>query len=1232
MSTSTDRRLNVYINGVQADSTLKQLKIATRKFKNELANLSPASDEFVKKSAKLEKVNKRIGDLNSRLRSTGGLFGRLQKSVKQTAGLFLGGLGIQAGIRGIDAFIDKNSKLDASLTQVQKTTGLARDEVADLDSDLRNFDTSSVQDELLDIAAVGGRLDIAKDDLDDFVLAVDKVNVALGDELAGGAEGIATSMGKIRNSFKETRNENIGKALEKIGSSVNALSNKTSASAQPILDFTQRIGQLPGAFKPAIESTLSLAAVVGEAGLSTEIASRGYGIFIKAAATDLESFAKQMGITKDAASELLNTDPAQFLAKFSQALDGLDAEETSAILKDLKINQDGVQKLVGAMSTRYERFGEVLKENNKDFKDAVSISEEFALANNTLPAIIQKIKKTWSNFITSPEVVDGLRSWAQKVLDFVRALGKVPAFIKANKEELVFLAAALISIKYGKVIGESLKFSSVLGNQVAVLRRYVRMQGVATVSVATFRGAIKLLSKAIMANPIGVVALAIYGLIEAVKAYDKYNSESVRLEREKKAALEETKLATTVLSTANLKLRNDVRDLNKLSVEEKKLALENAAAILEVAKARLIDAKAKRKQVFDDNQRVTVLQRLKNLITSGGNFGVLDINNTISKLENASNATKDLDAEISNLDKTYKALGQTELSLQQTLGSESEADRMEADNVVDNVAAIREQIGLYQTALDHAALGSEEYLRILEKIEKAEKRLRKSSGSGNGGSGGKKQKSILIDWESELAQGEKGLQDIQDLVEDWTEKREGEQKGKHQREIDTLNAKYDKQLEVAKTHLKDLAALEAAGLDLKRNEELDGAGSESEKDEINKKYDAQVQLLQKYQDTVDEIEGARADEIKLVEEQEIEEALAKGQEFLDQIFGQKTSAKDRELEAAFNEYNTLRDEYDRLHQDKTKIHEAFQKKIQDINEKHKKLEKKNADKANKEARERRLDEVDSVLNTATKIGEIGVSLIDFLVKNADNAAAFKKGLALFDITVETAKAIASAIRVAIDGSISPIDMIFKIATTIGAVISNMARANKLLNSANKPAAPATASPSFEQGTILGGSRHSDGGNAIIDRRTGREEGEVEEGELIASRKFVQKNPKLVQAILQAGKQGGEMPKDWYLNSPSYTQTSTLSRGIKASQGIYEKGGLFKLAKQVLSPKLILDERLDRLEAEGASAAVPVELTEAIEALNKNLESGIEAVLKDETVVELSKRQEELESIESEESV
>jgi hypothetical protein len=114
-------------------------------------------------------------------------------------------------------------------------------------------------------------------------------------------------------------------------------------------------------------------------------------------------------------------------------------------------------------------------------------------------------------------------------------------------------------------------------------------------------------------------------------------------------------------------------------------------------------------------------------------------------------------------------------------------------------------------------------------------------------------------------------------------------------------------------------------------------------------------------------------------------------------------------------------------------------------------------------------------------------------------------------------------------------------------------------------------PQFAHGGILPGPSHRDGGLPVINPKTGRAVAEVEGGELILSKKFVQSNPGLVPSLLHASKIGQRVS---FLDRPYQgINYAALSRSTKK----YAAGGIFDAGASNTSASIGTSVSSDRME-------------------------------------------------------
>ncbi|MFJ1328172.1 phage tail tape measure protein [Capnocytophaga canimorsus] len=413
------------INGKQVENTFKDLQATTRKLEAELRKLKPGTQEFIDKAEQVKRARAAFENVKAEIRAT---TQELEKSGKSFSSFFnktnvLTGLlsfeGLRAGWHTLRGTADRLLEIADAITDVQKTSGLAQKEVEELWNEFGNFDTRTKRLDLMKIATEGGRLGITdKDKLQEFTREIDKIYVALGDSFQGGIEEVTNKVGKLKNLFDETKDSDYPEALNEIGSALNELGANGSSSEGNITEFATRVGQLPSTLKPAIDKTLGLGAALEEMGVDAEIGASGYSRFISVAGNNLEGFAQQMKITKEEAQQLFNTKPEEFFLKFAESMRGLSGEQSTNVLKGLKLNTLEIQKTLGAAGDNANRFRELMELSSKSMIEATSIQEEFNKKNNNAAAVWEKIGRGLREFITDGVVPDFF-NWITSVVGYI---------------------------------------------------------------------------------------------------------------------------------------------------------------------------------------------------------------------------------------------------------------------------------------------------------------------------------------------------------------------------------------------------------------------------------------------------------------------------------------------------------------------------------------------------------------------------------------------------------------------------------------------------------------------------------------------------------------------------------------------------------------------------------------------------------------------------------------------
>lgn len=622
MAKKTSSSIVIKINGKEVADTFSGLRSEVKKLSSELNGLTPGTELFEKKVQELKNVQKRfeevkgeiqsvkkaveesvkpveelkegigkipekLDDIHKKTSSLGSIFSSVFKANIATS-LFEGLLG------KFRSSTDELIKISDLMTGVEKTTGLASEQVRQLWNEFDELNTRTSKQELLNIAQIGGRLGITdKEQIKEFTEQIDKIYVALGDSFQGGLEEVTTKVGKLKNLFEETRNQNYGEALNAIGSALNELGANGSSSEQNITDFATRIGALPGVLKPSIEKTLGLGAAFEESGIDAEVAASGYSRFMSVAGNNIAAFAKQMKLTTKEASELFNTHPEEFFIRFGESMKGLGAEQTAGVLKGLKLNTLEVQKTLGTAGDNADRFRALMNLSGQAMQDGTSIQNEFNKVNENTAAIWEKIKKVFAEFFTS----DTMAQWFGgliKLLGWLTGVtSKAGDGVKTFRERIAFLAKAIVVCTTAVVSYRAAVYLSTITTKAAWQQTllYNAAMKVGNATTALWKGTVLLLSAAkatltgntirataamrtfnlvTKMNPWGLLLGAITAVITALVLFSNKQKEvNVQLKMQNEA-IKEANVQTAAQEHHLRQLLKTANDTNKSYNERKK--------------------------------------------------------------------------------------------------------------------------------------------------------------------------------------------------------------------------------------------------------------------------------------------------------------------------------------------------------------------------------------------------------------------------------------------------------------------------------------------------------------------------------------------------------------------------------------------------------------------------------------------------------------------------------------
>lgn len=356
--------------------------------------------------------------------------------------------------------------------------------------------------ELAKIAASGGQLGIARQDIAGFTETVAKMSVAFDMS----AEQAGDSMAKLANVYKIPI-----KQINVLGDAINHLSNSSPAKASDIVNTLGRVGGVAKQFGLTELQAASLSNALISLGKSPEVAGTAINGMLTKLMTaekggkDFQAALKSMGISAKQLKKDIAQNGEQALMDFLKAINKLPKDQQMGTLVDLFGLEyaDDVAVLTGSLET-YQKSIDALKSKDGKSSFSGSMDKEFAARSATTANNWQLFKNQMQHLTISigsvmlPAINSLINSLKPLINTFIHFAEAHPNLIKS-----VFLAAAaLAAFTAGSLItrfGLSLLGSSILSTRGRLLAM--------AASLLRFKSAMALLG---MGR--GVAAMKILGL------------------------------------------------------------------------------------------------------------------------------------------------------------------------------------------------------------------------------------------------------------------------------------------------------------------------------------------------------------------------------------------------------------------------------------------------------------------------------------------------------------------------------------------------------------------------------------------------------------------------------------------------------------------------------------------------------------------------------------------------
>lgn len=451
-------------------------------------------------NAQLQTLDAQMGDHQQNVGNDGGLWGGIGRQLGAVAA---GYISVYAAINAVGSVVENNINISDTLSDVQRTAEMTKNEVNQLVEGLKNVPTRTGLNELLEISVIGGQLGIAKEELLGFTQALDFLGVALAKEIPGGAEVVAESLGKINSVFNIAEQEGLtaGEALQKTGNAILALGQAGLATGIFLVDFTKRVSDASKTAGIGLPIMLAYGATLEEAGVSAEVAGTAISKLLGQLAVRGKEFhaIAQMAdanLTLNEFTDLINTDADAALRKFFAGLaaGGETTTQFYDILDRAKINTERYRDAVVLLAQDQEKLTRLTKLSADEYNSGAKAAEQFALRNLNLAGVWEQVRRKMSEPFISDTAQQNMADWLAKIFNvtdasdiLVRklneaktAFGEQQSSLSTLKDEYVEVEKKVLNgtASHGELVNVSNRIAEILPEAVIGWDKYGNALGI----------------------------------------------------------------------------------------------------------------------------------------------------------------------------------------------------------------------------------------------------------------------------------------------------------------------------------------------------------------------------------------------------------------------------------------------------------------------------------------------------------------------------------------------------------------------------------------------------------------------------------------------------------------------------------------------------------------------------------------------------------------------------------
>ena len=376
--------------------TYNELRQGASQLRRAMNNVKPGTAEWKQLREELRLTQQRMKELSGTATETSLSLGKLADGFNRYAAIGASALATLTGMTlTMRKCVDEYAQMEEAESQVIKYTGMTAEEVKQLNEEFKAMDTRTPREELNRLAGEAGKLGITGvQEVREFVEAANQINVALGEDLG---EEAVNQIGKLSQMFGD-ESRSLKDNMLAIGSAVNQVAQSTSASEPYLVQFTARMGGVGKQAKMSVTDIMGFASALDQNMLRSEMASTALSGLIMRIYQEPAKYAKLAGMDVEQFTQLVETDVNEAVMSFLSALNKMGGmAQMAPVLKEMQLSGAEAASVISTLAGNVDLVRKEQENANVAFTEGTSITNEYAVQNNTVQARLEKLQNDFKN-------------------------------------------------------------------------------------------------------------------------------------------------------------------------------------------------------------------------------------------------------------------------------------------------------------------------------------------------------------------------------------------------------------------------------------------------------------------------------------------------------------------------------------------------------------------------------------------------------------------------------------------------------------------------------------------------------------------------------------------------------------------------------------------------------------------------------------------------------------------